>query len=118
MEISITNLKRHIVAEMLIISYAQLRNVPVPEGSRNFGMYYRRQIESDFDVETILKEDEEMASFYTEWETYDTYLHPDETRLYVITLAMKLVLVKALKYADDSTLDSMTKTICEQLRLY
>ncbi len=118
MEISITNLKRHIVTELLIISYAQLRNVPIPEGSRNFGIYYRHRIEAEFQIETIINQDEEMATFYSKWEQYDTYLQPAETSLPVITLAMKLVLVKALKYADDPTLNNIVKTISAQLKLY
>lgn len=118
MDISLTNIKRHIVAELLIIRFARERNVPLPEGAQTFWIYYNQELKaSDYNFGMIINDDPEIASFYGEWEEYDTYLQPEETRLSVITLAMKLVMAKALKYADDITLSAMIGSISEKLKL-
>jgi len=118
MELTLTNVKRHIVAELLIIQLARERNVALPEGARDFWIYYWQELKSsDFQVEKLISEDPEMATFYGEWEEYDTYLAQDETRMSVITLAMKLVMAKALKYADNITLASMIASIDDKLKM-
>ena len=118
MELTLTNIKRHIVAELLIIKFAKERDMPLPDASQNFWMFYRQELkESDYDYALIINQDPEMATFYSEWEEYDTYLQQDETRLQIITLAMKLVMAKALKYADDLTLQTMIASINEKLKL-
>jgi hypothetical protein len=118
MDISLTNIKRHIVAELLIIRFARERNIPLPEAAQTFWIYYNQELKmSDYNFEMIINSDPELALFYAEWEEYDTYLQPEETRLSVITLAMKLVMAKALKYADDITLSTMITSISEKLKL-
>jgi hypothetical protein len=118
MDISLTNIKRHIVAELLIIRFAQERNVPLPDAAQNFWIYYRQELKfTDYNIESLVNQDTEMATFYDEWEEYDTYLNQEETSLPVITLAMKLVMAKALKYADDVTLGNMLAAINEKLKL-
>jgi hypothetical protein len=118
MELSLTNIKRHIVAELLIIKFAKERSVPLPDAAQNFWIYYRQELQAnDYDFDTIINEDQDMAAFSAEWEEYDTYLPQDEVRLPVITLAMKLVMAKALKYADDDTLKTMLASINEKLKL-
>lgn len=118
MDISLTNVKRHIVAELLIIRFARERNVPLPDAAQTFWIYYNQELKtSAYNYEFIINADPEIASFYADWEEYDTYLQPEETRLSVITLAMKLVMAKALKYADDLTLSAMISSINEKLKL-
>lgn len=117
MDISLTTIKRHIVAELLIIRHARERNILLPEGSLTFWMYYSYELKiSDYRIEEIINQDQEMANFFAEWEEYDTFLPADETRLSVITLAMKLVMAKALKYADDVTLSGMMASLVEKLK--
>jgi hypothetical protein len=118
MEISLTNIKRHIVAELLIIRLALERNTVLPDAAQTFWIYYRQELKATgYDFDAIINSDEEMAAFHAEWEEYNTYLPQEETRLPVITLAMKLVMAKALKYADDATLATMLASINEKLRL-
>ncbi len=118
MDLSLTNIKRHIVAELLIIKFARERNVALPDAAQNFWIYYRQELKMmDYAVESIVNQDQEMASFFGEWEEYDTYLPAEEVRLPVITLALKLVMAKALKYADDVTLENMIVALNEQLKL-
>lgn len=118
MDLSLSNVKRHIVAELLIIKFARERNAVLPDAAQGFWIYYRQELKgSDYNFEEIINEDEEMAGFYAEWEEYDTYLPQDEIRLPIITLAMKLVMAKALKYADDITLATMLSSINERLKI-
>jgi hypothetical protein len=117
MQITLVNAKRHIVAELLIIKYARGRGVPLPDAAQTFWIYYRQELQAyDYQVEPIINADSEMAAFYEEWEHYDTFLPPEEDRRPIITLAMKLVIAKALKYADDATLHSMITAINEKLK--
>lgn len=118
MEITLTNIKRHIVAELLIIRFSRERNIPLPDAAQTFWMYYSQELKFlEYKVEPLINTDPEMSAFYAEWEEYDTYLQADETRLSVITLAMKLVMAKALKYADDITLATMIDSINEKLKM-
>ena len=118
MELSINSIKRHIVAELLIIKLSRERNAPLPDAAQNFWIYYWQELKADdYDFESIINQHPEMAMFYAEWEEYDTYLPADETRLPVITLAMKLVMAKALKYADEVTLETMIASINEKLKI-
>jgi hypothetical protein len=90
----------------------------LPDAAQNFWIYYRQELKAtEYDIERIMAEDQEMESFYGEWEEFDTYLSQEEGRLPIITLAMKLVMAKALKYADDVTLNNMIAAINEKLRL-
>lgn len=118
MDLSASNIKRHIVAEMLIIKLSRERNTTLPDAAQNFWIYYWQELKaSGYDFESLINDDPEMASFYAEWEEYNTYLPAEETRLPVITLAMKLVMAKALKYADDVTLSTMIGSINERLKI-
>lgn len=118
MDLSLTNVKRHIVAELLIIRYARERKIALPDAAQSFWIYYRQELKSsNYDFEQIIHSDQDMAGFYAEWEEYDTYLPEGEIRLPIITLAMKLVMAKALKYADDVTLATMLSSINERLKI-
>lgn len=118
MDINLSNVKRHIVAELLIIRHARERNIPLPDAAQSFWIYYRQELKSaDYNFEEIINADAEMAAFYAEWEEYDTYLPEGEIRLPIITLAMKLVMAKAMKYADDITLATMITSINERLKI-
>src|SRR5690349_9246741 len=117
MTLSLTNIKRHIVAELLIIKHARERKVEIPDATQMFWMYYSLEVRDlEYQIEPFINTDSEMSAFYDEWEHYDTFLKADETRLSVITLAMKLVMAKALKYADDSTLHNMIYSLNEKLK--
>jgi hypothetical protein len=116
MNISLINIKRHIVAELLIIKYARERKVVLPDAAQTFWMYYSLELQTSGAIQPIINTDPEMTTFFAEWEEYDTYLKPEETSLSVITLAMKLVMAKALKYADDATLGNMLTAINEKLK--
>jgi hypothetical protein len=118
MELSPRQIKFHIVAELLIIKFSKQRGLPVPDASTTFWIYYWQDLKAmNYAIEPLINEDQEMAQFYEEWEEYDTYLSAGEIRLPVITLAMKLVMAKALKYADDATLASMLDAINEKLKM-
>ena len=118
MDLSLTHLKRHIVAELLIIKLARERDTSLPDAAQNFWIYYWQELkDSDYDFESIINSDPDMANFYASWEEYNTVLSDEETRLPIITLAMKLVMAKALKYADDITLETMMTSINEKLKL-
>jgi hypothetical protein len=117
MNLSLTSIKRHIVAELLIIRYSRERKVMLPDAAQTFWIYYSLELKSSqHEIEPLINEDPEMSAFYAEWEEYDTYLKPEETSLSVITLAMKLVMAKALKYADDITLGNMLAAINDKLK--
>lgn len=65
MDISLTNIKRHVVAELLIIRHARERNISLPEGTLTFWMYYSYELKIlDYRIEDIINRDQEMAVFF------------------------------------------------------
>lgn len=117
MEITSGIVKMHVVAELLILKLSRERQCAVADDLFSFWIFYWHELKAnDFVVEEIINQDSDMSKFFDEWEDYDTHLDPSEVRFPIISLAMKLVLAKGLKYADDHTLGTMLETLTDKFR--